>query len=147
MVKESTGYSPFQMVYGAEAQLPCEAEVHTIRTKYYDPEGNEEAMRTSLDLLDEIRDKARHNLALYQVRMRKAYNRKVISRPLKVGDLVLRKSAAVGQANIHAKLSANWEGSYTITEEERPGTYRLTDMEGRQLPAHWNTDTLRKYFA
>ena len=66
--------------------------VHTIRTGVFDPVANEEAMKLSLDLIDEKRDAARHNLAIYQNRMKRVYNRRVHERLLYPGDLVLRKA-------------------------------------------------------
>ena len=64
-----------------------------------------------------------------------------------MGDLVLRKAAAVQKGNIHGKLSATWEGPYQIWEEQQPGTYRLMDLQGDQLPNIWNTNQLKKYYA
>nr|AAY99339.1 pol-polyprotein [Silene latifolia] len=144
--KEATGYSPFHLVYGSEAVLPIEAVVPTFRTATFNPVENEEGLKASLDLVEESRDTARLNLAVYQNRMRRAYNHRVHKRDLRVGDLVLRKSTATNKGNIHGKMTTNWEGPYKVVEEMRPGTYRLTDMEGVPLMSHWNTDNLRKYF-
>ena len=92
-VKESTRHTPFSLVYGTEAVLLTEMIVHTIYIGVFDQEANEEAMKLSLDLIDEKRDAARDNLAIYQNRMKRVYNRSVHERLLYPGDLVLRKAS------------------------------------------------------
>ncbi|KAL9242036.1 hypothetical protein vseg_016081 [Gypsophila vaccaria] len=78
--------------------------------------------------------------------MRRAYGRRVNKRELQENDLLLRKSKATGKGNVHGKLSATWEGPYKVIKVLRRGTYRLSDLDGNELPAHWNADTLKKYF-
>jgi hypothetical protein len=144
--KEATGYSPFHLVYGSEAVLPIEVSVPTHRRATFNQAENEEGLRASLDLVEESRDEARLNLAVYQNRMRRTYGRRVHKRDIKVGDLVLRKSAATDKRNEFGKLTPTWEGPYWVVEEMGPCTFRLTDMAGKPLKSHWNTDNLRKYF-
>ena len=135
-VKESTGHTPFVLVYGTEAVLPMEMIVHSSRTVAFDAEKNEEALRLSLDLIAKKRDEARHNLTIYQNRMNKFYNRRVHERYLHPRDLVPRKAVATGKGNIHGKLSAQWEGPYLIKEALGPNTFTLEDPEGQMLPSH-----------
>ncbi|XP_021735093.1 uncharacterized protein LOC110701771 [Chenopodium quinoa] len=138
--KEATGHSPFELVYGSEAVLPVEIGSESLRVNQFSAEENEHLMKESLDFLDEIRDSARDRMAAYKQRISKFYNRRVQSRPLKVGDLVLRNAAAVQKSRIHGKLSANWEGPYEIYDELQPGTYRLRQLDGTELKNHWNAD-------
>ncbi|GMN69208.1 hypothetical protein TIFTF001_038253 [Ficus carica] len=37
-----------------------------------------------------------------------------------------------------------WNGPYTITRVVRPGTYRLSDQNGRDLGLPWNADHLKR---
>ena len=145
-MKESTGHTPFSLVYGTETVLPMETVVHTVRTANFDPITNEEAMLHSLDLVKETRDSASHNLAVYRGRMEKTYNKRVQTRFLYQGDLVLRKSAATDKGNLHEKLSTRWEGSYLIKETKGPNTYILETLDGSTLPSYWNTDQLKKFY-
>ncbi|XP_021771681.1 uncharacterized protein LOC110735803 [Chenopodium quinoa] len=143
--KEATGHSPFELVYESEAVLPVEIGSESLRVNQFSVEENEHLMKESLDFLDEVRDSARDRMAAYKQRISKFYNRRVQTRLLKVGDLVLRNVAAVQKSRIHGKLSANWEGPYELYDELQPGTYRLRQLGGTELKNHWNADVLRKF--
>ncbi|KAL9244528.1 hypothetical protein vseg_018297 [Gypsophila vaccaria] len=118
----------------------------SLHSKEYEPSNNHLLQGESLAFLDEIRDQAWANLVVYQNRMGRAYGRRVNGRELQEGQLVLRKSKAVGKGNLHGKLTATWEGPYKIVKVMRHGTYRLTDRNDNELPSHWNVDTLKKFF-
>ncbi len=92
--KNSTGQSPFMLVYGAEAVLPIEMYEPTLRVMLYDENANWERMKATLDILPEIRGNALLRQQIYKLRMTRAYNQRVNHRPLQVGDLVLRKMEA-----------------------------------------------------
>ena len=64
---------------------------------------NNQAREIDLDLVESIREETAIRLAGYQDRIKKYYNKKVRNRPLQVGDLVLRKAAAVQKGSIHGK--------------------------------------------
>ena len=49
----STGYTPFFMVYGAEAVLPSDIRHDSPRVANYVEADNEQACQEALDLLDE----------------------------------------------------------------------------------------------
>ncbi|KAL9235957.1 hypothetical protein vseg_010674 [Gypsophila vaccaria] len=144
--KESTGHTPFNLVYGSRALLPIEARLSTLRNHEYEPSANQVLQKESLDFLEEVRDQARTNLVVSQNRMRRAYGRRVNKRELQENDLVLKKSKASGKENVYGKLLATWEGPYKVIKVLQPGTYRLSDLDGNELHAHWNAGTLKKYF-
>ena len=145
-VKNSTGESPFMLVYGSEAVLPIEMCEPTLRVMLYDEEANWESMKATLDFLPEVRGNALLRNQMYKIKISREYNRRVNYRPLRLGDLVLRKMESVGRAKEQGKLTPNWEGPYKIVEVVRDGTFRLENMEGHVLPRTWNTDNLKKYY-
>ena len=61
----STGYTPFFMVYGAEAVLPSDIRHDSPRVAAYVEADNEQARQEALDLLDEQRDVAAARSAIY----------------------------------------------------------------------------------
>jgi hypothetical protein len=61
----STGFSPFLLVYGAEAILPTDIEYGSPRTKAYDDRSNQTSREDSLDKLEEARDVALLHSARY----------------------------------------------------------------------------------
>ena len=101
----STGYTPFFMVYGAEAVLPSDIRHDSLRVAAYVEADNEKACQDALDLLDEERDLAMAYSAIYQQDLRRYHSRRVRSRTFQEGDLVLR--LIQDQTDLH-KLSPPW---------------------------------------
>ena len=62
----STGYTPFFIVYEAEAVLPSDIRHDSPRVAAYVEAGNEKVRQDALDLLDEERDLAAARSAIYQ---------------------------------------------------------------------------------
>mgnify|MGYP005817132049 CR=1 FL=1 len=73
----SMGYTPFFMVYRAEAVLPSEIHHDSPRVVAYIEADNERARQDALDLLDEKRDIAAARLAVYQQDLRRYHSRRV----------------------------------------------------------------------
>jgi len=62
----ATGFTPFFLVYGAEAILPTDLEYGSPRLKAYQEQQNQRAREDSLDQVDEARDVALLHSACYQ---------------------------------------------------------------------------------
>jgi hypothetical protein len=80
------GFSPFFLVYGAEAILPTDLEYGSPRMRAYDDRSNQTSREDSLDQLEEARDMALLHSARYQQSLRRYHARGVRSRDLQVGD-------------------------------------------------------------
>ena len=78
--------------------------------------------------------------------MIRSFNRRVKTRHIQVGDLVLRKVEAMGKIVEKGKLGANWDGPFKIIRVIKPGTFELEEMKGKKLPRPWNGDHLKRYF-
>ncbi len=103
----STGFTPFFLVYGAEAVLPTDIRHDSLRVAAYVEQDNELVRQDSLDALEEARDLAAACSAIYQQDLRRYHSRRVKSRTFQEGDLVLR--LIQDRAGMH-KLSPPWEG-------------------------------------
>ncbi|XP_073022575.1 uncharacterized protein [Primulina eburnea] len=139
----STGESPFNLVHGVEAVAPAEIGETSLRVKQYMPLENDQALRASLDMIDELRDEASVRAERYRARMARAYNDRVKPRAFQVGDLVMRK---VDVLHPVGKLDPKWEGPYKVVEIIKIGTYRLQHQDGRVLSRPWNVANLRKFY-
>ena len=105
--KNYTGETPFMLVYGTEVVLPIEIVEPTLRVMLYTEEANWAALRTTMDQVPEVKGNALLRMQLYKLQMARDFNKRVARRPLKVGDLVLRKIEAVERSKELNKLTSN----------------------------------------
>ena len=76
----STGYTPFFMVYGAEAVLPNDIHHDSPRVAAYVEADNGKAHQDALDLLDEERGLVVAHSAIYQQDLRRYHSHRVKTR-------------------------------------------------------------------
>ncbi|QHO39191.1 uncharacterized protein DS421_4g126950 [Arachis hypogaea] len=74
----------------------------------------EEARRSELDIIEEVRDIATLKQRAAQQAIARQYNKSVKSRSFVRGDLVLRRMESAWKPPSHGKLAANWDGPYRI---------------------------------
>jgi transposase InsO family protein len=139
----ATGFTPFFLVYGAEAILPTHLEYGSPRVKGYDEGANQRAHEDSLDQLDEARIVALMHLARYQQALRRYQARKIRRRDFDEGGLVLR---LLQDNQGRHKLSPPWEGPYIVVKVLKPGTYKLASEDGEELTNAWNIQQLRRFY-
>jgi hypothetical protein len=139
----ATGFTPFFLVYGAEAILPIDLEYGSSRTRAYDDWSNRTSREDSLDQLEEAQDMALLHSVRYQQSLRRYHARGVRSRDLQVGDLVLRLRQ---DARMRHKLTPPWEGPFIIAKILKPGTYKLANSQGEVYSNAWNIRHLRRFY-
>jgi hypothetical protein len=137
------GESPFFLVYGAEACVPPEITMGSLRVQAFDEDSQEQQRHQDTDLVDEWRWRAVVRNAQYNQALWCYHQRFMHSRELRVGDLVLWQ--ILNRERLH-KLSPSWEGPFKVTKVCRPGSVRLATEEGMQLPNPWNIEHLRKFY-
>ncbi|RDX83637.1 Tf2-6, partial [Mucuna pruriens] len=138
----TTNETPFRLTFGTEAMILVEIGESYPRTTLFEPSGNEEELRTNLDLLQEPREIAHGKEYAMKTRAARKYNRKVVPRNFKTGDLVLKRITLGTDKN---KLTPYWEGLFKVIEEVRQGAYCLESLE-KKLPRTWNAASLRMYY-
>ncbi|XP_063948099.1 uncharacterized protein LOC135152193 [Daucus carota subsp. sativus] len=143
--KVSTGATPFQLAYAAEAVVPLEITHTSPRVQQYEPEANEEGMRLALDMIDEVRDEANARIVESQKRASYYYNLRVKERFFRKGDLVLRKAEASG-VGPKGKMAQNWEGPYQVKDVIGRGSYKLQTLDGVEFPRSWHATNLKIYY-
>jgi hypothetical protein len=95
------------------------------------------------DAIEGIRLQAVENINKYQAETIKWCDRKVRLKNIEPGHLVLRR---VANPETVGKLHLKWEGSFLVVSSSRPGSYRLKDMDGNDIPRSWNADELQRYY-
>jgi transposase InsO family protein len=133
--------TPFFMVYGADAVLPSEVIMGSLRVKTYDEGTLDQLRREDIDLVDERRWQSAIKNARYRQALKRYHQRFVRSRELQVDDLVLWQVLNREGMN---KLSPCPKGLFRVTQVCRPGCVRLAMEEGESVPRPWNTKHLRK---
>ncbi|XP_077318945.1 uncharacterized protein LOC143940971 [Lithobates pipiens] len=134
--QESTGFSPFELLYGRRVRGPLDLIRETWEGKIADPEVSVVdyvlKFRDKMETLVEI---VRENMTQAQTRQKEWYDRNARERTYDIGQKVyvllpLRQN----------KLQAAWEGPYTITQRLNDVTYlvRLGEGSRRQKAIHVN---------
>jgi hypothetical protein len=137
-ISRSTGFTLFKLLFGDEAITPEEAKAGSIRTMAsVEDKANYSVVE---DAIEGIRLQAVENINKYQAETIKWRDRKVRLKNIKQGHLVLRR---VANPDTVGKLQLNWEGPFLVVSSSRPGSYRLKNMDGSDIPRSWNADELR----
>jgi ribonuclease HI len=140
-VSRSTGFTPFKLLFGDEAITPEEAKARSIRTV---ASAEDEAdYSVAKDAIEGTRLQAVENINKYQAEIIKWRDRKVRLKNIKLGHLVLQR---VANPDTVGKLQLKWEGPFLVVSSSRPGSYRLKDMDDKDIPRSWNADELRRYY-
>jgi transposase InsO family protein len=137
-----TVYTPFFLLFGAEAVLPTDVHYCALRVITYIEEDTEKALADAQDLLHEARDVALARSAVYQQSLCNYHSRQVRRWSFKPGNLVLRL-----KQTSTSKLEPPWEGPYLVHEAIPGGTYRLRDPKtGKDVENLWNAQQLRRFY-
>ncbi|XP_071727793.1 uncharacterized protein [Rutidosis leptorrhynchoides] len=143
--KKSTGETHFSLVYGFEAMIPAEIFVEMHRVANFDESANAEGICENLNFIEERRLMAAIREANNKQQIAKYYNKKVRALAFDVGEWVLRNNEA-SRAEKQGKLGPNWVGPYQIVGINAAGSYKLQDIEGRNIPNAWHDTLLKRYY-
>jgi hypothetical protein len=136
-VSSATGYSPFFLVYGSEAVLPTDLAFGAPRIQHYDEGTAEEKRKVDLDNIKEHHMATLVRHTRHEQQLRHYHDHNVREWSFNMGDLVLRRIQTT--KGMH-KLSAPWEGPFSVMEVVSPSTYRLQWADGRGVPNVWNIE-------
>jgi hypothetical protein len=128
-------------LFGDEAITPEEGKAGSIKTVA--SVEDEADYSVAKDAIEGIRLQAVENINKYQAETIKWHDRKVRLKNIKQGHLVLRR---VANPDTVGKLELKWEGSFLVVSSSKPGSYRLKDMDGNDIPRSWNADELWRYY-
>ncbi|XP_074374528.1 uncharacterized protein LOC141714934 [Apium graveolens] len=131
--KDKHRRNSIQASYGTETMLPIEVGTPSHRAINFEKEANEEGLRTNIELIDEVWDQAIERMEKYKEKTREHFSKKSRVKNFQVGDLVLRDTEASDPTNT-GKLMPKWEGPYKIKKVLRPGTYKLLNVDGSEVP-------------
>ena len=142
LIRSSIGATFYSLVYKMEVVLPIKMSVCSLRTILESeiPEVDWLQSRyNQLCMMDEKRLKALYHIQGYQRRLRKAFDKKVRTRELKLRDLVLKEIRAPIQET-NGKLKQNWAYPYIIMQIYSGGAIRLMDLDANSFTEPTNMD-------
>ena len=131
------------MVYGSKAILPADIAFRAPRVESYDEEQAVAVRTEDVDWAEEERLITCVRIAKYFEGLWRYYNHNVKARSFAIGDLVLRRKQKT--EGLH-KLSSPWEGPYVVKGVTRPGSYRLCDLDGIDVPNSWHIEHLIRFY-
>ena len=148
--QESTGYSPFELVYGREVRGPMDV----LKESWESSERSDESVLSYILLMRErlahMTELVQKNLSMAQTRQKNSYDRGTHERQFATGDQVL-----VLLPTTTSKLTARWQGPYEVVKPVGKVNYLvdLYDRRRRKRVLHvnmlkeWKTPTSSSYLA
>ncbi|XP_071714709.1 uncharacterized protein [Rutidosis leptorrhynchoides] len=131
--KNSTGETPFSLIYWMKAVIPAELMVPTKRIRSFDELSNDESLCANLDMLEEHREIAAIHEAINKHKISKYYDKRANPMSFKIGDYVWHNNEA-SRAENTGKLGPNWEGPYEVIGISAMGSYILVGLNGERIP-------------
>jgi hypothetical protein len=128
-VSRSTGFTPFKLLFGDKAITPEEAITGSIRTTT--SVEDEADSQITKDTIEGTRLQAIEHINKYQAETIKWHDRKVRLKNIKSSHLVLRR---VANPDTVGKLQLKWGGPFLVVSSSRPSSYRLKDMDDKDIP-------------
>jgi len=131
-VQESTGYSPAQMMYGMELNLP----VHLLLGPLPTEDDNLHQFSWKLrERLHNVHNSARDNLKLAADTQKRQYDQRVHVHVYNPGDKVwLSQTRRV--RGICPKLQPKWVGPYTVLTKISDVVYQIQKTNGKSIVHH-----------
>jgi hypothetical protein len=133
------GNTLFFMVYGSEAVLPADLMFEAPRLVFESIAEAEATWLEDIDIQEEERLNTVIQSARYQQTLRRYHDKAIRHRSFVVGDLVLHRI-------LTGKDDTSCHHYGKGSEVTRPGTYRLTQMDGTEVGNSWNIEHLRKFY-
>ena len=131
-----------------EAVLPIELEIPSLRVVLESQISEVDWIKAryeELAMLDEKRLKTTYQSQGYQKRVARAFKKRVMSRGIVEGDLVLKEIREPAR-DPRGKFSPKWTGPYIVVKISFGGAAFLIDIEGQELNSPVNLDCLKKYY-
>ena len=147
-VRNTTGFTPFQLVYGLEAILPIQCEISSLKLiiDLLLDTSEEEVCLLNLIHLDETRREAQLANEVHKRCIKAQYDKNVQPHIFLEGDLVLlydQEADVIGTG----KFEPLWHGPYIVKSALAKGAYELVDYDGIPLVQPRNGLYLKHYYA
>ena len=153
IVRKSTGFSPFELVYGRKCLLPIEIIFSTWQTiEAHEPRTTQELINLLVAQLTQSafdRDLALETLKKSRLSNKAWFDKSKRLRPetaiIYENDLVLLHDTKLDNQYTD-KLAGKWGGPYRVHKILDGGAYVLTELDGAELDGVYAGNRLKKYW-
>ena len=134
LVRNATGFTPFQLVYGLEAILPIQCEIPSLKLAIdlLLDTSEEEACLFNLIHLDEMHHESQLANEAHKRCIKAQYDKNVQPRIFSEGNLVLLYNQEDDLIGI-GKFEPLWHALYIVKRFLAKGAYELVDYDGIPL--------------
>ena len=140
-IQQTTGYSPFFLMYGRQARIPVDL--------MYNPDSPDELPHHEYaalirNTLEDAYSSVREHMTAKQEHQKEMYDQKVHGKLYEVGDLVWLHSSVVprGQSK---KLHHPWTGPYQVVKRLSDITYRIRNLKTKRQRQVVHFNRLKPY--
>jgi len=144
--KDSIGFTPYQLVYGKQALLPIEFQIHTFKLAAELGLDLSEAQKErimQLNQLDEMRQAAVEHNTLIQQQRAHWHDKYIKKKQFKEGDWALLFDSKF--KDFKAKFTTHWLGPYEIAEVYENGSVKLQTIDDEESSFIVNGHRLKLY--
>ena len=136
---ESTGYSPFELLYGRRVRGPLEL----MKGNW---EGEDQSEESTVSFIMKTRDRLEklHKLASLRETQAKNRQKKFFDQRSKVRELEIGQRVLILLPTSNNKLLAEWKGPYTVLEKVSPVDYKI--QMNRKASKVFHINMLKAYF-
>ena len=137
----STGFSPFELVYGRVVRAPLDVLKETWQeSQSTSNESIASYIITSHEKLSRMTDLVKDNLTVAQAQQKQWYDRNSRDRTFEVWDqvLVLLRTAT-------SKLQSQWQGPYPVTKVVSQVTYEVDMLDRKKRLRVFHVNMLRRW--
>jgi hypothetical protein len=144
--RNTTGFSPYELVYGKSVVFPVEFEIKTLRTALsanLDLTNAQTARLQQLNELEEKRLDAIQQTTIIQQQRSQWHDKNIKNKQFQKGDWALLYDSRFKE--FQGKLRTRWLGPYEVDTIFPNGTVRLLTIDDSRTPLLVNGHRLRVY--
>ncbi|CAG2239543.1 unnamed protein product [Mytilus edulis] len=139
---ESTGYSPFQMLFGKEMNLPFDI---SVQPKDGMSKTAKNHLETLIDRLKIVKDIAKTSVENSQEKTKNRYDKKAEAPKFRIGDYVMLQSMKVPKG-LSPKLHPKWDGPFYVINVGQNNTCKLRRCSDHKLiKSRIHTNRMKPY--
>jgi len=150
--KRTTGYSPYELVFGQKAVLPVDIEMDTYLgidwTEVNSTAELLEARTKQLDRREDILEEAYEKLKKTRESSVRFWDRKMavrLRKPLKPGEMILIYNKSLEDQ--WGKLFANrWNGPFKVKKQLPGGSYIVEELDGVELKRAYAASHIKRFY-